>query len=93
MARSFLPGLALIDISMPVMNGYVAAKLISHEKTAVVLVALTSHASPGDVDVARQAVFDHHIPKGFGSAALLSLIDALIATHNLDAVVARGMAA
>lgn len=86
MARSFLPGLAILDIGMPVLNGYDAARSIRSEGVPgrpLVLVALTSYASPSDVDFARQPGFDHHLPKGVGSDVLLALVEALVATDKL----------
>ena len=91
LARSFKPGLAILDISMPVLNGYEAAWLMvnEHGVERPVLLALTSHASVVDVEFARQAGFDHHVAKGGGSDMLLALINRIVVAHRLDEDVIR----
>lgn len=62
----FHPDLVILDINMPVMNGYEAASAIRKELTpgsALVLVALTSGARHADLERAREAGFDHHLSK------------------------------
>jgi two-component system CheB/CheR fusion protein len=60
-----LPDVVLLDIGMPRMDGYEAARRIrrtAHGKT-VTLVAITGWGQPSDVARARNAGFDHHLTK------------------------------
>lgn len=76
---SFLPDVVLMDISMPNMNGYEAARRVRAEpwgKTAV-LIALTGWGRQGDIEAAREAGFDGHLLKPVGAEALIDLISRL----------------
>jgi CheY-like chemotaxis protein len=79
MVRDFDPDVALIDISMPGMNGYDAAREIRQEfgKVRPMLIAITGWKQSSDRILARLAGFDHHMPKPFDPSALLQLIAAL----------------
>lgn len=80
-ARVFRPILALLDINMPVMNGYDAAATLRKEQAAnepLVLVAHTSEAHPAALESIWQAGFDHHLAKPADPCALGSLLDSLI---------------
>ena len=76
MAREFDPDVALIDISMPGMNGYDAARELRQEfgKVRPMLIAITGWKQSSDRILARLAGFDHHMPKPFDPKALLELI-------------------
>lgn len=73
---SFLPDVVLMDISMPHMDGYEAARRLRGESWGkqVVLIALTGWGRPGDIDAARDAGFDGHLLKPVGADALIELI-------------------
>ncbi|HTM62651.1 MAG TPA: response regulator [Burkholderiales bacterium] len=79
MVRDFDPDVALIDISMPGMNGYDAAREIRQEfgKARPMLIAITGWKQSSDRILARLAGFDHHMPKPFDPKALLELIGPL----------------
>ena len=79
MMRDFDPDVALVDISMPGMNGYDAAREIRHEfgKVRPLLIAITGWKQSSDRILARLAGFDHHMPKPFDPQALLALINPL----------------
>jgi len=65
LACSILPGLILLDIQLPVMDGYaVAAALRCHEALREVpIVAVTSYAMPGDRERALAAGCTGYIEK------------------------------
>jgi CheY-like chemotaxis protein len=75
MAQDFDPQIALLDIGMPRMDGYEAARRI---RTAlgrrVFLVALTGWGQEEDQRRAYSAGFDHHVTKPAEPAILESLI-------------------
>ena len=76
---SFLPDVVLMDISMPHMDGYEAARRLRAESwgKSVVLIALTGWGRQGDIDAAHQAGFDGHLLKPVGAEALIDLISRL----------------
>ena len=75
MAQEFVPQIALLDIGMPRMDGYEAARQIrSVLGSRVVLVALTGWGQEQDQRRAYAAGFDHHVTKPVEPDALESLI-------------------
>ena len=64
-ARSFHPDVVFCDIGLPEMDGYQVARAIraDPELGSPVLIALTGYAQPEDRMRAREAGFDHHVPK------------------------------
>jgi signal transduction histidine kinase/ActR/RegA family two-component response regulator len=64
MASTFEPHIAFLDIGMPLMDGYEAARRIREILgTRVVLVALTGWGQDEDKRRSREAGFDHHLTK------------------------------
>ncbi len=76
MVRDFDADVALIDIGMPGMTGYDAAREIRQEfgKARLKLIAITGWKQSSDKILARLAGFDHHVAKPFDPTALLELI-------------------
>ena len=64
-AQEHLPDLIVMDLGLPVMDGWEAARLIrSSPKTAhIPIIALTAHALSSDVSKATQAGFDAYETK------------------------------
>jgi CheY-like chemotaxis protein len=77
--RDFDPDVALIDIGMPGMTGYDAAREIRQVLggTRPLLVAVTGWKQSSDRILAKLAGFDHHLAKPFDPKALLTLIEPL----------------
>ncbi len=74
-AREFSPQIALLDIGMPRMNGYEAARHIRSELGGrVYLVALTGWGQEEDQRRAQAAGFDRHLTKPAEPAVLEALI-------------------
>jgi CheY-like chemotaxis protein len=64
LAREFAPQIALLDIGMPRMDGYEAARQIRAALgSSVVLVAVTGWGQEEDQIRAREAGFDCHLTK------------------------------
>ena len=63
LARTFAPDIAFLDIGMPRMDGYEAARRIRELGLPVVLVALTGWGQDEDKQRSRDAGFDHHLVK------------------------------
>jgi signal transduction histidine kinase/ActR/RegA family two-component response regulator len=63
-ASTFEPDIAFLDIGMPLMDGYEAARRIREMLgTRVVLIALTGWGQDEDKRRSREAGFDHHLTK------------------------------
>ncbi len=64
-ALEYKPDVVLLDIGLPVLNGYEVARRIRLEPTLkyVVLIALTGYGQEADRQTALQAGFDHHLVK------------------------------
>jgi signal transduction histidine kinase len=82
LVRELAPDLALLDIGLPVMDGYeLAAELraLLHDKTPR-LIALTGYGEERDQRRAAAAGFERYLIKPIALATLLQAIDELIAS-------------
>lgn len=86
-ARAEHPDVILLDMNLPVMDGWTAAGLIksSPESSGVPIIALTAHAMSGDREKAIAAGCDDYHPKPVDFARLLTQIDALTAAKTVAA--------
>jgi two-component system CheB/CheR fusion protein len=77
--EEFQPDVVLMDIGMPHMDGYEAARRLRAESWGknVVLIALTGWGRQADVEAARAAGFDGHLLKPVSAEALVELITEL----------------
>ena len=78
-ARSERPDVVLLDMNLPILDGWTAAGLIkaSPEAGRVPIIALTAHAMSGDKEKAMAAGCDDYHPKPVDFAKLLTQIEAL----------------
>jgi PAS domain S-box-containing protein len=78
-AATFRPDVVLLDIGMPKMNGYEAARHIRQQPwgKGMLLVALTGWGQEEDKRRAFEAGFDHHLTKPVEPAALEKLLAVL----------------
>jgi CheY-like chemotaxis protein len=68
------PDVVLCDIGLPTLDGYEVARRLRAAGNAAMLVALTGYASSEDAERARQAGFDHHLPKPTDPRELVRLL-------------------
>jgi len=80
MAHASIPDLILLDMSLPVMDGWEAARKLkaSDATKGVPIIALTAHAMAGDRDKALEAGCDDYDTKPVELARLLEKITTLI---------------
>ncbi len=70
-ARRFRPDIAVLDIGLPVMDGYeLAGRLREALGTGVRLVALTGYGQQSDQRRAAEAGFDRHLVKPVDPATI-----------------------
>lgn len=75
-ASEFHPDVALLDIGMPTLDGYEAARRIRRESNGrpVRLVALTGYGQESDRRKSQEAGFDRHLVKPLRPQVLLELL-------------------
>ena len=80
MALAEKPDLVLMDMSLPVMNGWDATRALRRDPrtSAVPIIALTAHAMPGDRETAMDAGCNDYDTKPVDFARLQGKIHALL---------------
>ena len=83
-AKSESPDLILMDMSLPVMDGWEATRQIkgSSETKAIPVIALTAHAMAGDEEKAMAAGCNDYETKPVDLPKLLAKIEALLQSRG-----------
>jgi CheY-like chemotaxis protein len=78
-AREFRPDVVLLDIGMPKITGYEAARRLRlrYGNDCPVLIAITGWKQASDKILASLAGFDHHVAKPYEPAQLIALLSTL----------------
>jgi CheY-like chemotaxis protein len=78
-AREFRPDVVLLDIGMPKITGYEAARRLRlrYGNDCPVLIAITGWKQASDKILASLAGFDHHVAKPYEPAQLIDLLSKL----------------
>ncbi len=78
-ARTDLPEIVLLDMNLPILDGWSAARLLKADPATagIPIIALTAHAMSGDRDKALAAGCDDYHPKPVDFSKLLAQIEAL----------------
>lgn len=79
-ARSEHPDLILLDMNLPVMDGWTAARQLKAEPdtAAIPIIALTAHAMAGDREKTLAAGCNDYHPKPVDFSRLLTQIDSAL---------------
>jgi two-component system cell cycle response regulator DivK len=87
MAKAVLPDLILMDMSLPVMNGWEAARTLKADPAthAIPVIALTAHAMAADRDQAMLAGCDDYDTKPIDLPRLMKKMEALLAAKRMVA--------
>ena len=72
------PDLVIMDIKMPIMDGYKALKEIKELKSSIPVIALTAHALFGDREKALDAGFDAYLSKPVSEEDILKAVNQFI---------------
>ena len=83
MARTQRPDLILLDIDLPIMDGWEAIRLLKNDETTrgIPVIALTAHAMTSDRERVFAAGFDEYGAKPVEFDALVGKIQGLLATR------------
>ena len=83
MAQSEKPDLLLMDIQLPLLDGYEATRQIKAEANlqSIAIIAVSSFAMKGDEEKARAAGCDHYVTKPYSPLQLLRLIGNLLGNN------------
>jgi two-component system CheB/CheR fusion protein len=75
-AQVFKPDVVLLDIGLPVMDGYEVARRLRAmpENNKILLIALSGYGQTKDIEKSKTAGFDHHLIKPADTEHILSLI-------------------
>jgi two-component system, cell cycle response regulator DivK len=84
-ARDQRPDLILMDLSLPVLDGWQATRRLkdSEETRTIPVIALSAHAMPGDREKALEAGCDEYDAKPVKLPGLLAKIRALLPEGSL----------
>jgi CheY-like chemotaxis protein len=92
-ARAQQPDLVLIDVSMPVMDGYTAARELKRDPATqdIPVILLTAQAEAGAIARGFEAGADDYITKPFSPQGLESRVAAVLDRAAESAVLSRGI--
>lgn len=77
------PDLILMDLRMPVLNGYDATREIKKQRPNIPIIAQTAYSLDGDRTKSLEAGCDEYITKPIDIPSLYSLLDRFLGTYGL----------
>ena len=84
MAEKYMPKLVLLDIQLPVMNGYEVARELRQNLVfdLIPIIAVTSYAMPGDREKALEAGCTGYIEKPINPETFIGDFQKFISDHS-----------
>jgi two-component system response regulator NreC len=76
-ARQLMPDLVILDVTMPVLDGFSAAREIHKLLPDVAILLLSMHESPNMLNIAKSSGASGYVAKSEGAAVLLRAVDAV----------------
>ena len=76
-ARQLMPDLVILDVTMPVLDGFSAAREIHKLLPNVAILLLSMHESPNMINIAKSSGANGYVSKSEGAAVLLRAVDAV----------------
>jgi CheY-like chemotaxis protein len=88
MVESIRPDILLLDIGMPVLDGYAVARKIRDDPkfVAMPILAITAYAMQGDREKILDSGFDGYLSKPINAAALTQELDRLLGKQGATAL-------
>lgn len=77
-AKAFAPDLILLDVTMPVMNGLDAARLIRAAAPHTAILMVSVHRSRQLMEMAKRIGIQGYVTKGEGVKRLVEAVDAVL---------------
>jgi PAS domain S-box-containing protein len=87
-AQEFVPHIALVDIGLPVMDGYELAGRLRCQRQDLTLLAITGYGQESDWQRARDAGFQVHITKPVELTSLYKLLNEVAAQGQKESATA-----
>ena len=78
-------GLLVMDMQMPVLNGYECTRRLRRAKHIMPIIALTAHTMSGDREKCLEAGCDDYIPKPIEMDQLLNMVRSYLERDRSDA--------
>ena len=86
LAESFRPDIILMDIQMPIMDGYKATRAIRRfsdkKKAGIPIVAMTANAFTEDKERALESGMNDHVAKPIDMKVLMSVMEEQLCGHK-----------
>lgn len=79
MALAHTPDLILMDISLPVMDGYEATRIIRQTLPNIIIIGLSAHAMQGDAERAKNAGCNDYLTKPIEDSLLFKMLEHYLA--------------
>src|SRR5260370_3707233 len=80
-ALQLLPDLIILDVTMPVLDGFSAAREINRRLPGFGILLLSMHETASMVNIAKSSGTRGYVVKSEGSAPRLSTVQALLSSH------------
>ena len=86
LAESFRPHIAILDIGLPVMDGYTLGRELRARQSDAppILIALTGYSQEQDRQRSEAAAFALHLVKPVDTEELVELLERLIAGRSMS---------